>query len=1626
MKTLLKLFFIPILLLLFSSQLFALQIANDTFHSGSKDGWGGDSYTYQNDGWLYFTPDGTATKTYNFGSTYNNQSITITYKGWVDNRWESSGSSKDYFNVLINDTTVQTVISGGGYFTKTINATLSASGSIKVSFNPNTTATNEYSGIDYISIDIADPKLSCPGQVISNLEATTIDATDSDSGVITGDTTYYYYFTPAVAGDIQVDSTVYQGGTSNSLFIKNGCGTDLWSNENDSSSKSSPKISVNANQKIVIALERRYNSNKNFSLNFTFTLPPIAQAGNNTYSVDINGILNENALVDDNGTNIYMHVPITSSPTDGTLSNLNSDGSFTYTPNTNFQGTDSFTYTIEDDFGNTSTATVTINVVPPYSETSGGRPFELRHQESIFGNATMIGNGILCYRGSSGTGSCQNTNASNGNTYLYKAPESYSTLTLPVSATVKYARMYWQGRNTASSNWSSSQKEKAKVLKMRQENDTFVQISADILDTDDDWTTYSASADVTTYVQTHGAGKYYVDPTTFYTIEGKPDGLGAFGAWVLVVVYEDANDAKARNITIFDGYQIIDGSNNVDIPVSGFLTPKSGTVESKTYVFVGEGDKYITGDDLLMKGELYNNSSFTSIAPDSDNAFNSRIDVTGTRNPSLTNNNGIDIQVHDTSSIIATNEIGATFRFTTGGDVYFPSVLVFSTELYLPKLCYDYSIRQDGVYLPVDRSAYPMAQLDGQVSSSNLEIEVYLKNKEADIVAEGIALKMDINDTIFDLVGDIYTSNTNGTTLIGRGTPASTVPLCDYNKNGNNSFLNSGCTTGHDFRKGLGNLGSNQYIYSKFYLDPKSISGISDLNQSLGLSLKYYITAGGNKIEYPDYILGGSNVPLCPPTNGYEPAWGQFNVVQHNQTTNNIFTQISRKPFNVDVIFDATPNTGDHQAPSSDINTTVLVEMIDLDSFGDVNASCANPDSNVSSPIFVALNFDGSNYSTAIPTQNANYFNFATKNTAFRIWAFSDEDDVLIQNWTATTSDTSRLNLTSIHGLYDASKHPLCDSACATVTSPSTSTACFTCIRANYAKPLCSRDNFSVRPESYDIELYDINATATDAVKNATKVNLSNLYHYSPSFTTPMGEMQLTTDYLYRFDIFATGHDSTLRVPGYTRYFNGAEDYNATLLWNSTKTVACNDISSRSIAFYIKNGAMTNEERSQNEIGRYLLNLQDKSWTAVDWNPLFMTHHKVADNFLNPTTLDCQENNTTTTQAKSGCRIDSNHGSDGGNPARVYKDLNITFHPYKFDITSIAPTIGLNRNLITASNSYIYMADLSTDQNMSYHIDGNIIAQSFTGNPLSNFVSGCFAEPLDITIATTDRDLNSSTGGHVDYIVRFHDLNTSGGIDDLLDVNVTESSTDSHTNDLLIQTDKANQGYFSKQLIGTMQTQLELNYNREINNSINPKAITFINYSVKCTTYNNCTYRANLQDNNLSAEKVLNNTIKHYYGRTHGTRQRFTGHSGTTKIYYEVYCGNGCDKTLLPNSLNSRSLDDPRWFINTLHDENSDGKIITVSQKGSTAVTSSAPSYTPPTHNVTLNYDQTNGYPYKATMQVFPSNFLIYNKYNAAATSNDFSVEFISTNSVWAGKRESNTTTKSIGSDITNSRTIPW
>jgi hypothetical protein len=90
-------------------------------------------------------------------------------------------------------------------------------------------------------------------------------------------------------------------------------------------------------------------------------------AVNDAFGAHKNTPVSGNVLLNDSdGDGDELSVTVDAGPSNGQLT-LNPDGSFTYTPNTDWHGTDTFTYAIDDGYGGTATGTVTVTVAntPP-------------------------------------------------------------------------------------------------------------------------------------------------------------------------------------------------------------------------------------------------------------------------------------------------------------------------------------------------------------------------------------------------------------------------------------------------------------------------------------------------------------------------------------------------------------------------------------------------------------------------------------------------------------------------------------------------------------------------------------------------------------------------------------------------------------------------------------------------------------------------------------------------------------------------------------------------------------------------------------------------------------------------------------------------------------------------------------------------------------------------------------------------------------------------------------------------------------------------------------------------------------------------------------------------------------
>lgn len=303
------------------------------------------------------------------------------------------------------------------------------------------------------------------------------------------------------------------------------------------------------------------------------------------------------------------------------------------------------------------------------------RSFALRHTAwNIKGDVVIIGNRVM--QGASSTKNNDGTTMSNidlDGSATTTTNSASADLNLPVGATIKWAGLYWAAR---SSNASRN------TIKFKGGLDSYTTYTATQLDNGNTISDlvgenhYQAFVEVTSYIQLKGNTTYWAGDIK--TTTGN-DGTGFYGGWSLIVVYEDLTLSSYRNITVFDGYNAV-YSSSVTINISGFLTPSTSGFTTKIGIIAWEGDLYNTGDKM----RLNTNSSGYEVSNGSNpttNFFNSTISSSASRNPSTTNNFGVDFDYITSNIALPTNATSTNIYCITSGDLYMPGALVFCTDI---------------------------------------------------------------------------------------------------------------------------------------------------------------------------------------------------------------------------------------------------------------------------------------------------------------------------------------------------------------------------------------------------------------------------------------------------------------------------------------------------------------------------------------------------------------------------------------------------------------------------------------------------------------------------------------------------------------------------------------------------------------------------------------------------------------------------------------------------------------------------------------------------------------------------------------------------------------------------------
>lgn len=1289
---------------------------------------------------------------------------------------------------------------------------------------------------------------------------------------------------------------------------------------------------------------------------------------NDTYSMVKNTTLTGNVLSNDIGPT--LSVTSHTNPSHGTVS-IAANGSFTYTPALNYMGSDTFNYTIEDENGYNDTATVTFTITDTI--TSGYRDFSLRKQLYTKGDMKTIGNTVLVPPTDQSAGICSTyingpftTDASSANDSYYLcgyhndtttgglANSTTSSLQLPAGAKVLWAGLYWQAI-VANGSFNTNM-----TVKLRQEegSNTYTDITPDRLDYLQDggysgYTSYSAFADVSEYF---GEGKWNEGNYTVANIpvyEGKITSLGSYGAWALVIAYTNTDDPneKFRSFSIFDGWKIIDSSNpNVDVDVTGFYTPDQTTIEAKSSVFAAEGDKHISGD--VLNTTNYNTSTPVTLATVTNNTFNSSISGGNSRTPLLTNNNGIDIQTFDIGDYLTPKQASMRFTFTSTQDRYWPSMIAFSTELYVPQFCYDYGYEQNGLPFTEENTGTAMPYITGYLpNTADINVSLYIRNQEAsDVQANNIMLSIDdINAS-----EATYLRDSVAVTFPGEFTPT----------HKNDAVWPLSVSDTYIRNIPLGDMGGEDYAYAYYSLSPQSIGNI---HIPIVGTFSYDLVIpqpNGTTLTLPySSTVGGDKLPMCTSDNfSYTPEWGIFSVVDaglyDSSTTTRYYdlaTQVAKRPGNLRI---ASFDTVALDTPKP-VTTIVAVELIDASQFHDVDAACKEPSSAISPRVWMAfennvsqVSFNASTIQNAINnnmvsdvitgepspiTSASEFFKTATPNAAFRVTynTLNDANGSLIQI-EQTTQGIRIDNFSNIHQVYPHCRQDVINPVNGNNLTNDTSVACsnngnnstykdvaicMECLYGARTEVLCSRDNFAIRPESYTVALRDVNQT------NPT-VTQPFASGYTGVVTPNTGRVSVSSGYDYRYDINATNHLDNTATPGYTRYFaTGGEEYNITLIWEpSTPKIGCNDTESKLQSFNLIDGTVS-ADGNLSQIGEYRLNIIDTTWTAVDWDPL-KQGHQIGAHFLSA--AECSANSADVpTQATVvglsgtaltnlvGCNISSTHNNLEN--TLKYRDYLLTFFPYKFDLSGISFGLGALPSAIAAGgDGFVYMSDISDDNgmNMSLRATGNIRAAGYNNNIMTNYVTDCYAKSLDVSM-TSDNNLTHPQ--NTAFQLRFTDYNTTVAIP--ANLIYDSNAIDINTTALLMPLTEISDGNFTKETAGSLYTVSRFNYDRTVTQPLNPFEASFSKINVKCLNTADCLMQADLSAvHEPKGERAMDFNVTYAYGRIVPRDVRVFGNVGfTANAWYEVFnapilAGAG----LAP----SRT---PQWFINARHNDNNDG-----------------------------------------------------------------------------------------------------
>jgi len=646
----------------------------DTFTYQISDGNGGTdsaqiniTVTGVNDGPVAIDDEST---------TNEDQAVTFNITG---NDSDIDGTIDVTSVVIVSDVSNGTLVNNfDGTVTYTPDANYNGEDSFTYTVNDNDGATSNVAEVNLDINPVNDPPVAINDSASTDEDnAITFNITDNDTDL---------------DGTIDVTSVVIVSGPTNGTLVENNDGTVTYT----------PDTNYNGSDSFTYTVNDDGGATSNVAtVNLTINDvndPPVAV--DDSSSTDEDTAITFNITDNDtdlDGTIDATSVSIVSGTSNGTLVN-NGDGTVTYTPDTNYNGSDSFTYTVNDDDGATSnvaTVNLTINDVndPPVAvddnsstDEDNAITFNITDNDtdldgtidatsvvivSDVSNGTLVnnGDGTVTYTPDA------NYNGSDSFTYTVQDDDGQVSNIATVSLTVNDVNDPPVAMDDSSST----------------DEDTAVTFNITDNDTDLDGT-----IDVTSVVivsgPTNGSLVENNDGTVTYTPNTNYNGPDSFTYTVqdddgqvsnIATVNLTVNDVNDPPVAIDDSANVSEDSS-VTFSITGNDTDLDGTIDTTSVAIVGDvsnGTLVNNGDGTVTytpDADYNGTDSFTYTVNDEDGATSNVATVTLNVNPTnditfaLTVTSGVVADDLDSQNAIIHEEDltdnTATYTVTLGGD----------------------------------------------------------------------------------------------------------------------------------------------------------------------------------------------------------------------------------------------------------------------------------------------------------------------------------------------------------------------------------------------------------------------------------------------------------------------------------------------------------------------------------------------------------------------------------------------------------------------------------------------------------------------------------------------------------------------------------------------------------------------------------------------------------------------------------------------------------------------------------------------------------------------------------------------------------------------------------------------